>query len=74
MWRFFFILSCNGVFFLFNITVNINEVIQKIESFAHSGMAHDTCVDECKKLVGGVGAFFCDTGCTTYAYIVNVLK
>ena len=69
-----FLWFCLTAFSSLNITVNLHDIIQKIESFVHSGMAHDTCVSECQQLISGLGSFMCDSGCTTYVYIVNILK
>ena len=69
-----FLWFCLTVFFSLNITVEFQDILQQIESFVHSGMAHDKCVEECQKLVGGLGFLLCDSGCTTYVYIVNILK
>lgn len=69
-----FLWFCLTAFFSLNITVNPQELLKRIESFAHSGMAHDTCVSECKKYIDGLGSLLCDSGCTTYVYIVNILK
>jgi hypothetical protein len=69
-----FLWFCLTVFFSLNITVEPGKLIQQIESFAHSGMVHSECVEECQKLIHGLYSFLCDSGCTTYVYIVNILK
>lgn len=45
-------------------TFGLDKVLEQVKAFAHTGMAHDTCVTECQQLISAL-ALFCDPACTT---------